>query len=411
MKNAQKKFNLNFATNELFRINNSFRKVVLAASFCLLGSLGAKSQNLLSNASFEEARASSPFVPPTGGFIILTSASVPMPNWVVAAGPHVDWHEQTHGGMGCPPPPGGGVNHIDLNANGRIEQSGFSLLPSTSYRFSYYSSIHSGFGGGGTADATIEISDGTTTFFNDFPSKTSADVGVWTQSFFTFMTPSSISSGSEVLSAFGTGTTGYSNGGVLIDSFVLEEIPCNIDFTLCKNSKSRNQIDVTLNSPDPGSYYEIDFGDGAGWEPFTSTHVYSAKGTYNICIRERKGNYINCERCMEICINEIDVVLRPIAPIKTSKLSNSMPNELNFSLVPNPASSNTTLILDAKKDGTVEVEVTDMTGKVVINKTVHPMLSGRNSVELNTAQLSSGLYNVQIIMEGTKSTERLSVLK
>ncbi|MFA6152478.1 MAG: T9SS type A sorting domain-containing protein [Chitinophagaceae bacterium] len=392
----------------IFKKAQVFKKVILLSSAFLLAEFSAKSQNLVFNASFEQARTIAPTLPPFGSFIPIATTPSAMPNWAVPVGPYIDWHHQAHGGMGCPPAPGGGINHIDLNRNGAIQQSGIALIPSSNYTITYYSSIHSGFAGGGTANAIVEIVDAASTvLFTDNINKTSADVGIWSQTSLPFTTPPSIS-GICTLRAKGTGTTVYNDGGVLVDSFVIEK-ECSIDLTICRNLSSRNVVDLTLNSAVPGSFFEVNYGDGSGWQTSVTSHIYGSIGSYTICVREKEHNLLLCEKCMDVCINNIDVI--PFSFKKTtSGLKEMTQNNLSVVISPNPTTANATLNIVCKEDGDAVVSVTDITGKLILN-TNAMVRNGSNMVTLTTKNFSPGIYNVQVVLNGVKITERLSVVE
>lgn len=404
----------NTTTNQTVRNGRTswllLRKAALISSALFLGSFTAGAQNLINNASFEQARAAAPTTPPVGSFITLTTSPTALPNWSVPTGPFIDWHDQAHGGMGCPPAPGGGQRHIDLNATGGIEQGGITLLPSTTYNFSYYSSIHSGFAGtAGVANARIEILDGVSlTLFSDFPSKTAADVGSWVQSTFTFTTPATLTN-PVTIKAQGIGATVYSNGGVLVDSFVLDQ-GCGIDFSMCRNFNTRNMIELSIITSPPGATYDVDFGDGAGWQSYTPTYTYGTAGSYKVCIRERVRNVFTCERCMEVCINEIDV--HPfMGAKKQTKVNEVQGKHFNVSLAPNPAATNVTLEINVPAATTASISVTDITGKLVLAPVNTQLSAGTNKTTLDIQQIPSGMYTVKVTMDGNTVNQKLSVVR
>lgn len=79
------------------------------------------------------------------------------------------------------------------------------------------------------------------------------------------------------------------------------------------------------------------------------------------------------------------------------------------SIFPNPATTQTTLSITAARKGTVDVQVTDAQGKLVIE--LKPELaSGINSVKLNTSTLAAGTYFVKVITE-TGSEQALKFVK
>ena len=92
-------------------------------------------------------------------------------------------------------------------------------------------------------------------------------------------------------------------------------------------------------------------------------------------------------------------------------VKNAPANTLAFSLTPNPTSGTTTLSFQNAAAGETVVDVLSLAGNVVntINKGELP--SGNQSVTLNTAQLSNGVYFVRVRSGNTYGTQRLVVLK
>ncbi|HTN16604.1 MAG TPA: T9SS type A sorting domain-containing protein [Chitinophagaceae bacterium] len=82
--------------------------------------------------------------------------------------------------------------------------------------------------------------------------------------------------------------------------------------------------------------------------------------------------------------------------------------QFKFSVVPNPASTSVSVSVNADKETEAQVMITDITGRVVLTKT-QPVSAGANKVECDTRNFTEGLYNVQVIMDGIKATERLVI--
>jgi len=79
-----------------------------------------------------------------------------------------------------------------------------------------------------------------------------------------------------------------------------------------------------------------------------------------------------------------------------------------YSIYPNPATTEVTVMVDAKESATTTIFVTDMTGKVVEKHTVNQQ-AGLNGYRINTAAYASGTYMVTIAASGWTVTEKLSV--
>lgn len=97
---------------------------------------------------------------------------------------------------------------------------------------------------------------------------------------------------------------------------------------------------------------------------------------------------------------------------KSSITSNSSVDELDISdqirVYPNPASDVAMIDLNIETDATVMIKVYDMSGKEVGTRDygfVHP----GEELMINTAILESGMYTIEIIVDGKRGTKRLMV--
>lgn len=83
----------------------------------------------------------------------------------------------------------------------------------------------------------------------------------------------------------------------------------------------------------------------------------------------------------------------------------------NFArLYPNPTSNNVTVALTLKKEEKVTVSVLDMNGRVVVPAMEKTMSAGEQQINVNTADLASGAYFVQIAAGNVSTKMRLVVM-
>ena len=80
-------------------------------------------------------------------------------------------------------------------------------------------------------------------------------------------------------------------------------------------------------------------------------------------------------------------------------------------MYPNPATEVTTLSFNLKNNAAVNVIVTDLTGKTVAANTLTNAAVGKNSVEINTAEMAAGVYTVSFVANNTTITKKLVVRK
>jgi hypothetical protein len=82
--------------------------------------------------------------------------------------------------------------------------------------------------------------------------------------------------------------------------------------------------------------------------------------------------------------------------------------DLDIQLFPNPASGSTFLRLNDVSQSDVIIQVSDMTGKIVLKKSLSN-LEGTQTIELETGELNAGIYLVNIFVEGVKTTKKLTI--
>ena len=83
----------------------------------------------------------------------------------------------------------------------------------------------------------------------------------------------------------------------------------------------------------------------------------------------------------------------------------------NVTVFPNPASTNATLHISLKDATELNVSVTDMAGREVYNNAIGHVAVGDMNLNIPTAALANGMYNVLVKTTGGTVTKRLSVVK
>ncbi len=76
---------------------------------------------------------------------------------------------------------------------------------------------------------------------------------------------------------------------------------------------------------------------------------------------------------------------------------------------PNPATDNTRISFEMKAAGTVSLEVYDVTGKLVINRSEGTLPTGTHTIDLNVNDLTAGVYQYSLIVDGTRLTRPMMV--
>lgn len=82
----------------------------------------------------------------------------------------------------------------------------------------------------------------------------------------------------------------------------------------------------------------------------------------------------------------------------------------SLNLFPNPANNSATVSFNLDNAAVVTLNVTDITGKVVANQTINAV-AGANQTTVDATQLTSGVYFVNLNVNGEASTKKLIVRK
>ena len=85
--------------------------------------------------------------------------------------------------------------------------------------------------------------------------------------------------------------------------------------------------------------------------------------------------------------------------------------KLNFTIYPNPTRSGFVAVVENNKlNANTVVTITDVTGRIMAVKTI-VLQQGRQIIKMNTESLNSGVYFVNINIDGKVNTQKLIVLK
>jgi hypothetical protein len=84
---------------------------------------------------------------------------------------------------------------------------------------------------------------------------------------------------------------------------------------------------------------------------------------------------------------------------------NAQENNISLAMYPNPATSQTTLVLSGV-NGNAQVLINDVQGRVV---NTYNVAKGQTTLKINTNSLASGVYYVRVISNNTSKTEKLIV--
>jgi len=158
---------------------------------------------------------------------------------------------------------------------------------------------------------------------------------------------------------------------------------------------TENGLSVVFDNNSTGATeYFWDFGDGSYSIVENPTHEYSQAGNYIVTLTAENAN--NCEDARTLAI---DVSVG----IGEAKAFNKI------ALYPNPTAGIATLAVSLNEENNVQVIVSDIAGKSIIETRNEKLAAGNHSVMLDLRSLDSGLYFVMIKTDKAFATARLAV--
>jgi uncharacterized repeat protein (TIGR01451 family) len=82
----------------------------------------------------------------------------------------------------------------------------------------------------------------------------------------------------------------------------------------------------------------------------------------------------------------------------------------SFTVFPNPAQQTFNTIINSEENGMADMKVCDITGKVLLNKTIS-VVKGTQTIATNVNQLAPGMYSVSLSQNGKVQTQKLAIIK
>ena len=143
--------------------------------------------------------------------------------------------------------------------------------------------------------------------------------------------------------------------------------------------------------------YTWTFGDGGTASTKDAAHTYTANGNYSVKLI---ANHIYGK----------DSVVKTINVIATSIKENASSFN-SYVIYPNPTSNLVNIDFELAQANTVEVNIMDLTGKVVATVPAERFSAGANSVKIETSNLSEGVYFVRMSSPESSVSSRLVILK
>ena len=156
--------------------------------------------------------------------------------------------------------------------------------------------------------------------------------------------------------------------------------PCLVKagFRFWIDSINKQQVHFISTSTPPGVIAKTtwSFGDGQGDNSTNPVHVYTDPGSYRVCLQVAKDSSCKATSCDSV------VIARRNIPA--------------ISVFPNPATTSITLAFNLANGGPIEVQLYEANGQLLKRITM-TATSGYNQLPLSVADLSAGMYTIQIV--------------
>ncbi len=177
------------------------------------------------------------------------------------------------------------------------------------------------------------------------------------------------------------------------------EVPGTIAQAIASFTVSNEDLMVTFSNTSSNAVsYTWDFGDETTLLDVSTeanpTYTYPSLGVYDVVL-------VATGTCADQ--NTTDQTL------DLSVAITDLTNINNISLYPNPANENVQLVINANVNTDAMVNITDLTGRNVIPAQFINLVNGNNTMQLNTADLTAGLYLVTISNGVEQTTMQLII--
>lgn len=190
------------------------------------------------------------------------------------------------------------------------------------------------------------------------------------------------------------------------------------DFTITKNNKYIFSSDVDTSSGRNARVYITDSSGNVIHQKIFSISEYTLLRSILIFPLSNDIIFAGTFRLSTSTNRDIYVVrtdstlfVKPINVKENQTLPADIKNEL-YQNYPNPFNNNTEILFTINEISDVSILITDILGRIIINKYLRMLNSGTYSLKLNTKDLSSGLYFYSLFVDGKiLKTKSMIVLK
>ncbi len=171
-----------------------------------------------------------------------------------------------------------------------------------------------------------------------------------------------------------------------------------------------NQVYLVATTSGNNLTYAWNFGDGATSNTQYPTHTYNNTGSYAVCLTITTGDS-SCTQTycdtVEVFTKAAGFTLNVVQEGAATTIEETVSTLKVENVYPNPTAGNATLNINVSEYTSAIINVLDITGKIVMQQN-NTLTTGNNSIELNTENLTNGMYIISIQSEnGNVSNLRL----
>ena len=141
--------------------------------------------------------------------------------------------------------------------------------------------------------------------------------------------------------------------------------------------------------------YSWDFGDGNTSIDENPTHIYTAPGVYQVML---SADNDNVGQCTEVTSRNVVVMNEPLSILAMQWEDNANAFVNNGKVV---------VDFDLEDHSNLEISLVDVNGKLILSKE-YAISNGRIDL-VNTDEVASGVYFVNITIEGKRKSQKLFV--
>jgi uncharacterized repeat protein (TIGR01451 family) len=194
---------------------------------------------------------------------------------------------------------------------------------------------------------------------------------------------------------------------------VVDTLDDNLDWTTLRPVYMSAPCKVTLDQS--GSSKVATFTFSNIHLPAQSMDDLRSNGMFTYTVKTKHGLAVGSQ-----IRNTASIYFDYNAPIKTNGTLNTIATNGiantpqatygSFALYPNPANNSFNTVINAEADGNATMLVADITGKMLITKTV-ALVRGAQTIATDASQLAPGIYLVSLNHDGKTETQKLVIMK